>query len=124
MTVALKHFVYIVDDDEAVRDSLRLLLESDNIETRDYPSVNEFLQADAKDMACLLLDVHMPGTSGLDLLKLLRGRGMTLPIIVISGRREGALDADVRAAGATAILSKPFQDQDFLDLVRQALALA
>jgi two-component system response regulator FixJ len=115
-------YVYIVDDDEAVRDSLRLLLESNDIETRDYRSADEFLQADAKDLACLLLDLHMPGTSGLELLRLLRARGMALPVIVVSGRRDGTLDADVRAAGATALLSKPFDDQALLDLVKQALA--
>jgi len=114
-------FVYIVDDDEAVRDSLRLLLESNDIEIRDYRSADDFLQADAADMACLLLDLHMPGTSGLELLRLLRARGMMLPVIVVSGRRDGALDADVRAAGATAILSKPFDDKVLLELLQKAL---
>jgi len=113
-------FVTIVDDDEAVRDSVRLLLDSSGIATRDYPSADAFLQAEPADMSCLLLDLHMPGTGGL----LLRGRGLTLPIIVIGGRRDGALDAQVWAAGATAILSKPFDDSALLEMVRQALAAA
>jgi two-component system response regulator FixJ len=116
--------VYIVDDDEAVRDSMRFLLETSGIAARDYPSADDFLKIDASDMACLLLDLHMPGTSGVELLRLLRARGVTLPVIVISGRRDSALDAEVRAAGATAILSKPFDDQILLDLVQQALAAA
>jgi two-component system, LuxR family, response regulator FixJ len=116
------HLIYIVDDDDAVRDSLRLLLESNGIATRDYRSADDFLQAGAADMACLLLDLHIPGMSGLELLRLLRARGMTLPVIIISGRRDGALEADVRAAGATAILSKPFDDQALLELVQEALA--
>jgi two-component system, LuxR family, response regulator FixJ len=116
--------VCIVDDDDAVRDSLRLLLDSSGIATRDYPSADAFLQAEPADMACLLLDLHMPGTGGLELLRLLRGRGLTLPIIVIGGRRDGALDAQAWAAGATAILSKPFDDSALLEMVRQALAAA
>jgi two-component system response regulator FixJ len=116
--------VYIVDDDEAVRDSLRLLLDSSGIPACDYPSADELLRADPADMACLLLDLHMPGTSGLELLRLLRDRGLTLPIIVVSGGRDGALDAQVWAAGATAILSKPFDDSALLEMVRQALAAA
>jgi two-component system response regulator FixJ len=116
--------VYIVDDDEAVRDSLRLLLDSSGIPACDYPSADEFLRADPADMACLLLDLHMPGTSGLELLRLLRDRGLTLPIIVVSGGRDGALDTQVWAAGATAILSKPFDDSALLETVRQALAAA
>jgi two-component system response regulator FixJ len=118
----MERFVTIVDDDEAVRDSLRLLLESNDIAARDYRSVDEFLQADTADMACLLLDRHMPGTSGLELLRLLRAQGLRLPIIVLSGRRDGVLDAEVTAAGATAIFSKPFDDSALLELVRRALA--
>jgi two-component system response regulator FixJ len=75
-------------------------------------------------VACLLLDLHMPGTSSLELLRLLRARGLTLPIIIVSGRRDGALDAQVRAAGATAIFSKPFDDSALLEMVQQALAAA
>jgi two-component system response regulator FixJ len=113
--------VYIVDDDEAVRDSMRLLLESSRFSTRDFASVDLFLKADSADLGCLLLDMHMPGTSGLELLRLLRARDMKRPVIVISGRRDPAQDAEVRAAGASALLSKPFDDQQLLDLVAQAI---
>src|ERR1700761_2445941 len=113
--------VYIVDDDEAVRDSMRLLLESSGFVARDFASADLFLQTDSGDMGCLLLDLHMPGISGLELLRLIRSRGVKRPVIVISGRRDPALDADVWAAGASALLSKPFDDQQLLDLLKQGL---
>jgi two-component system, LuxR family, response regulator FixJ len=114
--------VYIVDDDEAVRDSIRVLLQSHDIETRGCRSADEFLLANPTDMVCLVLDLHMPGTSGLDLLRLLRVLGLPVPIIVISGRLDATLDAEVRAAGVTAMLSKPFDDEALLAVVQAAVA--
>ena len=113
--------VYIVDDDEAVRDSIRMLLESSGFVARDFASADLFLDSDMQDMGCLLLDLHMPGISGLELLRLLRSRGMRRPVIVVSGRRDTVQDAEVWAAGASALLSKPFDDQQLLDLVSRAL---
>ena len=113
--------VYVVDDDEAVRDSMRLLLESSGFVARDFASADLFLKTDSADMGCLLLDLHMPGIAGIELLRLLRSRGVTRPIFVISGRRDPAQDAEALAAGASALLSKPFDDQQLLDLVAQAL---
>ncbi|HVW75466.1 MAG TPA: response regulator [Rhizomicrobium sp.] len=113
--------VYIVDDDEAVRDSMRLLLESSGFIARDFASADLFLRVDSNDMGCLLLDLHMPGISGLELLRLIRARGVRRPVIVISGRRDPMQDADVWAAGASALLSKPFDDQQLLAMVLQAL---
>ena len=117
----LQRPVYIVDDDEAVRDSIRMLLESSGFVARDFASADLFLVTDTDDMGCLLLDLHMPGVSGLELLRLLRSRGMRRPVIVVSGRRDTVQDAEVWAAGASALLSKPFDDQQLLDLVSQAL---
>jgi FixJ family two-component response regulator len=114
--------VCIVDDDEAVRDSLSLLLESSGLVTRSYPSADAFLRAGAQDMACLILDLHMPGTSGLELLRHLRKGGQSLPVFVVSGRRDPQLDAEVQAAGATNLLSKPFEDEVLLNLVLDAVA--
>jgi two-component system response regulator FixJ len=113
--------VYIVDDDEAVRDSMRLLLESSGFTTRDFASADLFLQTDSGDMGCLLLDLHMPGIAGLELLRLLRSRKLMRPVIVISGRRDPIQDAEALAAGASALLSKPFDDQQLLDLIARAL---
>lgn len=114
--------ICIVDDDEAVRDSISLLLESSGLITRSYPSADAFLRAGEQEMACLILDLHMPGTSGLELLQLLRRGGRSQPVFVVSGRRDPGLDAEVRAAGATDLLSKPFDDQALLNLVLDAVA--
>ena len=113
--------VYIVDDDEAVRDSMRLLLEISGFGTRAFASADLFLNSDICDMGCLLLYLHMPENSGLELLRLIRSRGLTRPVIMVSGRRDPVQDADLRAAGATALLAKPFEDQQLLDLVEKAL---
>ena len=118
---AARRPVYIVDDDEAVRDSIRLLLESSGFAAHDFASADHFLKSETTDMGCLLLDLHMPGISGLELLRLLRSRGMRRPVIVVSGRRDPVQDAEVWAAGASALLSKPFDDQQLLDAVAEAL---
>ena len=116
-----KRPVYIVDDDEAVRDSIRLLLESSGFAACDFASAELFLRSNIAEMGCLLLDLHMPGISGLELLRQLRSRGIRRPVIVVSGRRDPVQDAEVWAAGASALLSKPFDDQQLLDLVAEAL---
>lgn len=118
---AARRLVYIVDDDEAVRDSIRLLLESSGFAAHDFASADLFLKSETADMGCLLLDLHMPGISGLELLRLLRSRGTRRPVIVVSGRRDPVQDAEVWAAGASALLSKPFDDQQLLDVVAEAL---
>jgi FixJ family two-component response regulator len=122
MSATATKTICIVDDDEAVRDSLSLLLKSGGLATRSYDSADAFLRAGAQDMACLILDLHMPGTSGLELLRLLRRRGLSQPVFVVSGRRDPLLDAEVHAAGATNLLSKPFDDQTLLNLVLGAVA--
>ena len=115
--------VYIVDDDEAVRDFLCLLLESSGFIAREFASADLLLKMNIDEMGCLLLDLHMPGISGLELLRLLRARGLKRPVIVISGRRDPVQDAEVLAAGASALLSKPFDDRQLLDLVTEALGV-
>lgn len=122
MNGCANRIICIVDDDEAVRDSLCLLLESGGLATRSFVSADAFLQAGAQDMACLIIDLHMPGTSGLELLRLLRRRGLSQPVFVVSGRRYAMLDAEVQSAGATDLLSKPFDDRILLNLVMDAMA--
>ncbi|MCA8239757.1 MULTISPECIES: response regulator transcription factor [Burkholderia] len=113
--------VAIVDDDEAVRDGLALLLRTVGVPTRCYPDAPAFL-ADADDPAlgCVLLDIRMPGMSGLDALDALRAR-RDLPVIVMTGH--GNVDACRRAfkRGALDFLRKPADDDELIDTVQQAL---
>ncbi|MCW3605155.1 response regulator transcription factor [Burkholderia cenocepacia] len=113
--------VAIVDDDEAVRDGLALLLRTVGVRTRCYPDASAFL-ADADDAAlgCVLLDIRMPGMSGLDALDELRAR-RDLPVIVLTGH--GNVDACRRAfkRGALDFLRKPVDDDELIDTVQQAL---
>ncbi len=114
--------IFIVDDDPAVRDSLRLLLECEGFEAREFASCREFLDADwAEEGDCLIVDVHMPGMSGIELLETLRRRGDSLPVIVLSGRIDAAARNRARAAGALAIVEKPHPSEQMLNLVRLAL---
>lgn len=116
--------VYVVDDDEAVRDSTCLLLKSADMAAADFRSADAFLEAFDPELAgCILLDLHMPGMSGLELLELLQSRGVKTPVIVISGRLDPLLNDLVKRAGAMAILNKPSSDEELLGLVRQAFGL-
>ena len=114
--------IFIVDDDAGVRDSLRLLLESEGFHAREFASCRGFLDAGgAGEDDCLILDVHMPGVSGIELLETMRRRGAMLPAIVISGRIDAGTTNRARAAGALAIVEKPYQPEELLCLVRRAL---
>ena len=117
--------VHVVDDDEAVRDSTRALLESHGFEVRDYASAMDFLlgtRPQAK--GCMLLDLHMPGMSGLDLLDKLHERGSRLPVIAITGRSDSTLKDRVVRAGALMLLDKPVADNTLLSSLARALSLA
>jgi len=114
--------VFIVDDDELVRDSLEQLIKSTGLKAETFSSAQAFLDVDLPDLAsCLILDIRMPGLSGLELQNMLIKRGTLIPIIFITGH--GTVPMSVRAmkAGAMDFLQKPFEDQELLDLVNQAL---
>jgi FixJ family two-component response regulator len=114
--------VYLVDDDEAVRDSMRELLRSYGVDVRDYGSAREFLEEPFRDRtSCLLLDLHMPGMSGLELLELLHERGDPIPVIVITGRSDTFLRERVHEAGAMALLNKPVDDEELVQSIETAL---
>jgi two-component system response regulator FixJ len=116
--------VFVVDDDSAMRDSLRWLLESVGLKVRTYPTAADFLREyDPALEGCLILDIRMPGMSGLDLQAELARRGAGLPTIVVTGHAEVAMAVRAVKAGALDFIEKPFSDQLLLDRVRQALEI-
>ena len=115
--------VYIVDDDEAVRDSLCFLLKSVGIVGHGFSSGNEFLNAyDADWQGCILLDIRMPGISGMEVQRQLSERSCPLPIIFITGHGDIPMAVEAMHLGAYDFIQKPFHDQDLLDRIQQALA--
>lgn len=116
--------VFIVDDDPAVRDSLRWLLESMRLRVATFDSAEAFLKFYTMHMVgCLVLDVRMPGMSGLQLQQHLTKQQHALPIIFITGHGDIPMAVRAMQAGAKYFLEKPFEDQLLLDYVNEALAL-
>jgi two-component system CheB/CheR fusion protein len=115
--------IYIVDDDEAVRDSLRALFEAHGFEVHDFASGVEFLRRHAPAMrGCLLLDVNLPGIDGFEVLKLLTASGSRLPVVIMTARTDSRTSADALAAGAVGFVQKPFMSSQLMALVRDVLA--
>jgi two-component system response regulator FixJ len=115
--------VFIVDDDDAVRSSLRLLLKSVGLPAIAYASASEFLSAwQAEQPGCVVLDVRMPGMSGIELQHELNRRGAIMPVIFISGHADIPMAVEAIQHGAFDFLQKPFRDQDLIDRVQRALA--
>jgi FixJ family two-component response regulator len=114
--------VFIVDDDEAVRDSLAFLMQSVGLQTECFDSADSFLQARPTQRAgCLLLDIRMPGMSGLELQGVLEERGIHLPVIFISGHADVPMAVRALKAGAFDFVEKPYNDQLLLDCVQRAI---
>lgn len=114
--------IYVVDDDEGVRNSLRFLLRSVGLATRPFASAQEFLEAyDPRHPGCLVLDVRMPGMSGLELQQQLNLRGAIIPVIFITGHGDIPMAVEAMQHGAFDFLQKPFRDQDLIDRIQRAL---
>jgi two-component system, LuxR family, response regulator FixJ len=114
--------VFVVDDDDAVRSSLKLLLKSVGRTVVDYPSATQFLAAyKFEKPGCLVLDIRMPGMSGLELQDQLNARGAIVPVIFISGHADVPMAVEAVQHGAFDFLQKPFRDQDLLDRVQAAI---
>ncbi len=114
--------VFVVDDDELIRDSLEQLVKSVGLKVETFPSAQAFLDTDLPNKpGCLVLDIRMPGMSGLDLQDELEKRDFSIPIIFITGH--GTVPMSVRAmkAGAVDFLQKPFEDQELLDTIHHAI---
>ena len=116
--------VYIVDDDEAVRESLGLLLDSVDQVSAAFASANEFLAAYNEDMAgCIVLDIRMPGMNGMELQKRLNDMNSILPIIFVTGHGDVPMAVEAIQHGAVDFIQKPYREQDLLDKINKALQL-
>jgi RNA polymerase sigma factor (sigma-70 family) len=117
-----EQIIYLVDDDEALRDSLAWLLESQGFKVAAFASAEDFLKAWRPEFnGCLLLDVRMPGMSGLELHERLRAQYSTLPIIFITGHGDVPMAVAALKKGAVDFIEKPFNDTELLRLVSQCL---
>ena len=114
--------VFVVDDDEGVRNSLRFLLKSVGLQTQTLASATELLDTYKPSVpGCLVLDVRMPGMSGLELQQQLNLRGAVIPVIFITGHGDVPMAVEAMQQGAFDFLQKPFRDQDLIDRIQRAL---
>lgn len=115
--------VFVVDDNAGVRDATRSLLESIGIGVQTFESASEFLSSKRPEVpACLVLDVRLPGLSGLDLQRDLARAGISIPIVFITGHGDIPMCVQAMKGGAVEFLTKPFRDQQLLDAVQHAIA--
>jgi two-component system response regulator FixJ len=118
-----KGIVYIIDDDDAVRDSLDLLLSAAGFETITFESAEAFLAAPPKAAAgCLLSDIRMPGMSGLELMESLHVRGAACPVVLITGHGDVPMAVEAMKRGAHDFIEKPFDDERLVSAVSSALS--
>ncbi len=115
-------YVFIVDDDASVRDSLRWLIESVQLKVLCFKSAQEFLDGyNNQQTGCVVLDVRMPGISGLDLQEELRQQGFVLPVIIITGHADVPMAVRAFKSGVFDFIEKPFNDQHLIDRIQQAI---
>ena len=114
--------VYVVDDDSSVREAIKSLIMSVGLRVETFGTAQEFLKSTRLDApGCVVLDVRLPGLSGLDLQRELSAHGIKLPVIFITGHGDIPMSVRAMKAGALEFLTKPFRDQDLLDAIQQAL---
>ena len=113
--------VYVVDDDEGIRNSLESLIRSVGLSVQTFASAQEFLGTKRKAAGCLVLDVRLPGLSGLDLQSELVREEIHTPIVFITGHGDIPMSVRAMKAGAVEFLTKPFREEDLLDAIRQAI---
>lgn len=117
-----KPTVFVIDDDAAIRDALQSLISSMKLHVELFGSAAEFLQRDRPDVpSCLVLDVRLPGISGLDFQRKLTEANHSIPVIFITGHGDIPMSVRAMKAGAVEFLTKPFRDQDLLDAIHVAL---
>jgi FixJ family two-component response regulator len=116
--------IFIVDDDASVRQGLTELIESLGLPVRTFVSAQDFLAHTTEEtVGCLVLDVYMPGMTGLDLQRELKARNVQLPIIFLTGRGDIPMTVHALKSGAVHFLTKPVREQELMEVIRQALAL-
>jgi FixJ family two-component response regulator len=119
----LDNIVFVIDDDASIREALKLLFKSVGLQVLSYDSPQSFLEAPKPDVpSCLVLDVQLPGLSGLDLQEHLFRSGQDIPIVFVTGHANVPMTVKAMKAGAIEFLTKPIRDQDMLDAVDAALA--
>jgi FixJ family two-component response regulator len=122
MTPADAATVFVVDDDASVRESIQGLLKSARLRCASFATAEEFLRNKSLDgPSCLVLDVSLPGVNGLEFQRQLADAGVRIPIIFITGHGDIPMSVKAMKSGAVEFLTKPFQDHDLLDAIRQAL---
>lgn len=114
--------VHVVDDDASLRESLEDLMHSVGLSVRGYATAQEFVDAEtASGPACLVLDVRLPGQSGMDLLRRMELAGRRIPVVMMTGHGDIAMSVSAMKLGAVDFLTKPFRDQDLLDAIHAAV---
>ena len=114
--------IFVIDDDEAVQDSLRVLLESLDLEVETFGSGREFLERhDDRATGCVVLDIDLPSMNGLEVLAALSERGEHLPVILMTGRADPLLRKQSKQSKAVALLEKPMRESQLLDSIAEAL---
>ena len=114
--------VFVVDDDSSIREAIKNLIGLEGLRVETFGTAQDFLRSERPDLpGCLVLDVELPGLSGLDLQRELTAHGITLPIVFITGYGDIPMSVRAMKAGAMEFLTKPFRDQDLLDAIHQAL---
>jgi FixJ family two-component response regulator len=117
--------VFVIDDDASMRQAIGRLLGAVGIDVQSFSSAQEFLSGELADApGCVVLDVRLPGLSGLDLQKEMIARGIHYPIIFVTGHGDIPMSVQAMKAGAVEFFTKPFRDQDLLDAIVQAIARA
>ena len=121
---ASEQIIHVVDDDEALRDSMTWMLEGNNYKVATYDSADAFLRVISPVMVgCVVLDVRMPGMSGLELFEELGRRGCSLPVVFITGHGDVPMAVSALKKGAVDFIEKPFSEADMLRLIEQCLTL-
>ena len=120
--IAAERTVYVVDDDDAARDSLVMLLKSDGLSAKGFVSAHDFLATfDPEARGCIVSDLRMPGMDGIELIRELRGVGCILPVIVITGHADVSRAVDAMKAGASDFIEKPLESEQLLRVIRACL---